>query len=252
MSYVPHEVRQFFSNRRFNKTQEAKTMLTLLSSAEPSEEPPGTGTRHQAWVAVGLYMAVLILQSPFAYGADTSTATIAHIVRTSMSQNHLKAAIVQVRLDGRNIYTGAFGDSMTVGTSKPMQFAPGTNWAYSHTNYVILGLVLAKIARMPLADALRRYVLQPMGLKQTYAFTTPWIPHPVLHAFTSERRQVLAVNPNVPFYEEATFWNPSWTTVQGAIEVTDISDLNTSMEAVSSGRFRSRRYFAVAKAQHCC
>jgi CubicO group peptidase (beta-lactamase class C family) len=42
-----------------------------------------------------------------------------------------------------------------IGISKPMQFEPGTNWGYSHTNYVILGRVLEKITCMPLAEAMR-------------------------------------------------------------------------------------------------
>ena len=126
-----------------------------------------------------------------------------------------------------------------IGVSKPMQFAPGTNWGYSHTNYVILGRVLEKIAGMPLADAIQKYVLEPMGLAQTAAFTTPEIPQPVLHGFTSERREVLGIKPNVPFYEEGTYWNPSWTTIEGAVETTDIADLGTSIEAVASGKLLS-------------
>ncbi len=261
-----------------------------------------------------------------------SAAPISSVVRSYMTREHLRAIIVQVRSNGRTIYTAAFGESMTgvpatsdmhfrngalaftymstlllefvdqkkvtlqtklsnyfpdlpeanrvtlkdlsqmtsgyadyvyqteladglyrnpfrqwtpdelirIGTSKPMQFTPGTNWAYSHTNYVILGQVLAKIAHMPLADALQRYVLQPMGLKQTTQSTTPVIPQPVLHAFTSERREVLEIKPGIPFYEEATYWNPSWTTIEGAVETTDISDLNTSIEAVASGKLLSK------------
>jgi len=126
-----------------------------------------------------------------------------------------------------------------IGVSKPMQFTPGTNWGYSHTNYVILGRVLEKIARRPLADAIRQYVLAPMGLKQTAASSTPAIPQPALHSFSSERRQTLGVKPGVPFYEEATFWNPSWTTVEGAVETTDISDLSRSIEAVAVGKLLS-------------
>jgi hypothetical protein len=79
-----------------------------------------------------------------------------------------------------------------------------------------------------------------MGLKQTDAFTTPVIPQPVLHAFTSERREILGINPSVPFFEESTFWNPSWTTIEGAVETTDISDLTTSLEAVASGRLLTK------------
>jgi CubicO group peptidase (beta-lactamase class C family) len=133
-----------------------------------------------------------------------------------------------------------------IGISKPMQFPPGKNWGYSHTNYVILGRVLEKISGMPLSQALRHYVLQPMGLKQTAGFETPAIPRPTLHSFTSERRQTLGIKPSVPFFEESTFWNPSWTTIEGAVETTDISDLNTSIEAVAAGKLLSR---ASSKAQ---
>jgi CubicO group peptidase (beta-lactamase class C family) len=126
-----------------------------------------------------------------------------------------------------------------IGVSKPMEFAPGTNWGYSHTNYVILGRVLEKIAGMPLADAIRQYVLEPMGLKQTGASSTPAIPEPVFHAFSSERREALGIRSGVPFYEEATFWNPSWTTIEGAVETTDISDLSLSIEAVARGKVLS-------------
>lgn len=132
-----------------------------------------------------------------------------------------------------------------IGVSKPMQFAPGTNWGYSHTNYVILGLVLQKIAGEPLADALRKHVLDPMGLRQTSASTTPAIPEPVLHAYSSERRAALGIKADVPFFEETTFWNPSWTTVEGAVEVTDIADLCRSIEAVAGGKLLSRASSAV-------
>jgi CubicO group peptidase (beta-lactamase class C family) len=263
--------------------------------------------------------------------AALSTETIQSVTRAFMAKNHLRAVIVQVRSNGADVYTGAFGDSMAgvpatsdmhfrngalaftymstlllkfvdekkttldtklstyfpdlpnaqhvtlrelaqmtsgyvdyvyqpelldaynrdpfrqwtpaelihIGVSKPMEFAPGANWGYSHTNYVILGGVLAKIAGMPLADAIRQDVLEPMGLTQTSSSTTPAIPAPALHAFTSERREALGIKPDVPFTEEATYWNPSWTTVEGAVETTTIADLSRSIEAVASGKLLS-------------
>lgn len=275
-------------------------------------------------------VSIFALRAP-ASAQMLSPAAIEGIVRTAMAKNHLRAAIVQVRSNGTNVYTGAIGDSMAgvpatpdmhfrngalaftymatlllefvdqkkvtldtklstyfpelpnadlitmrnlaqmtsgyadyvyqqellhglyldpfrqftpqelihIGVSKPMEFAPGTNWGYSHTNYVILGQVLQKIAGMPLADALRQDVLEPMGLKQTTESTTPMIPQPVLHAFTSERREVLGIKPGVPFTEEATFWNPSWTTGEGSVETTDINDLSASIEAVAAGKLLS-------------
>jgi CubicO group peptidase (beta-lactamase class C family) len=128
---------------------------------------------------------------------------------------------------------------LRIGLSGKPMFPPGSNWGYCHTNYVILGMVLAKIAGMPLSDALQKYVLQPMGLKNTRASTTPEIPAPVLHVFDSERRATLGIKPGVAFYEESTFWNPSWTTIEGAVETTDITDLSASIEAAGTGKLLS-------------
>jgi CubicO group peptidase (beta-lactamase class C family) len=114
-------------------------------------------------------------------------------------------------------------------------FTPGKNWAYSHTNYVILGRVLEKITGMPLNDAMHKYIFRPMGLKQTEGFSTPQVPEPVLHAYSSEQREELHVPPSIPFYEDATYWNPSWTTAEGAIQTTDIDDMTRSMEIIGEG-----------------
>jgi hypothetical protein len=61
----------------------------------------------------------------------------------------------------------------------------------------------------------------------------------VLHTFSSERRAELHVPAEVPFYEESTFWDPSWTTAEGAIQTTDIADMSKSMEAVGTGKLLS-------------
>ena len=90
-----------------------------------------------------------------------------------------------------------------IGVSTPMMFEPGANWGYCHTNYVILGQVLEQVTRMPLAQAMRQYILDPMDLKQTQSFSTPQIPEPVLHTFSSERRAELHVAAGTPFYEES-------------------------------------------------
>jgi CubicO group peptidase (beta-lactamase class C family) len=126
-----------------------------------------------------------------------------------------------------------------IGVTPPRWFYPGTNWAYSHTNYVILGRALEKITRTSLAEAMRRYIFRPMGLRQTRSIDTPEIPDPVMHSFSSERRADLKIPDDVTFYEEATFWNPSWTTAKGAVQITDITDMSKSMEVVGNGTLLS-------------
>jgi CubicO group peptidase (beta-lactamase class C family) len=267
---------------------------------------------------------------------ERQIATIKSITRDAMKQYNLKALIVQVSADGREIYTDASGESMSgvpatpsmhfrngamaftyistmllelvdqkkvslddklskflpnlphadritlknlanmtsgyadyvyepevthgiyldpfrqwtpqelikIGVSKPMMFKPGTNWGYCHTNYVILGRVLEQVTHMSLAQAMRQYILDPMDLKHTQSFSTPQIPEPVLHTFSSERRSALHVPAEIPFYEESTFWNPSWTTAEGAIQTTDITDMSKSMEAVGTGKLLTKESLA--------
>lgn len=47
---------------------------------------------------------------------------------------------------------------------KPLDFAPGTQWQYSNTNYVIAGLIAERAAGMPLFDFLRREVFGPLRM----------------------------------------------------------------------------------------
>jgi CubicO group peptidase (beta-lactamase class C family) len=130
-------------------------------------------------------------------------------------------------------------DQLALAVDKPLWFEPGTNWAYAHTNYVILGLVLEEVTGMPLEDALQERVLDPLGLTNTVASLTAEIPEPALHAYTSERRSFFDIPPGTSFYEDSTYWNPSWTISQGAIETSTIDDLLESAIAVGTGELLS-------------
>ena len=122
---------------------------------------------------------------------------------------------------------------------RPLLYPPGTNWNYAHTNYVLLGLALEKATGQDMPSLLREKVLTPLGLDNTANADTAAIPAPVLHAFSSERREFLDVAADVPFYEESTFWNPSWTITHGAIQTTTIDDLATSAQGIGSGQLLS-------------
>jgi CubicO group peptidase (beta-lactamase class C family) len=122
---------------------------------------------------------------------------------------------------------------------RPVQFAPGTNWSYAHTNFMILGQILSMIGKAPLDTLLQRDVLGPMGLTQTAAYTTSYIPSPVLHSYDSERRMALGIPSPTPFYEESTYWNAAWGTPDGAAETTNIFDLATTAVAVGTGKLLS-------------
>jgi D-alanyl-D-alanine carboxypeptidase len=46
----------------------------------------------------------------------------------------------------------------------PLDFEPGTRWQYSNTNYVIIGLVVQKVAGQPLFDFLQQRVFGKLGM----------------------------------------------------------------------------------------
>ncbi|MFE5941578.1 serine hydrolase domain-containing protein [Streptomyces sp. NPDC056480] len=135
---------------------------------------------------------------------------------------------------GESVYANPFRqwtarELVAISTSHPRWYEPGTNWSYSHANFVLLGAALEKITGTRLDVLLRHEVLRPLGLRETRNSFTPEIPEPVLHAFTAERGT----------YEESTFWNPSWTTAPGAVQTTDICDLARSAAGIGSGELLS-------------
>jgi CubicO group peptidase (beta-lactamase class C family) len=129
---------------------------------------------------------------------------------------------------------------LTFAFSRPLSFPPGTNWGYSHTNYVVLGQILEKVGGSPLAVLLRQKVLAPLGLTNTVASQTAAVPSPVLHAFSSERRVELGLSPTTPFYEESTYWNPSWTLAPGSVETSNIYDLTKTAQGIGGGVLLSK------------
>ncbi|WP_034591052.1 serine hydrolase domain-containing protein [Hamadaea tsunoensis] len=129
---------------------------------------------------------------------------------------------------------------------RPVVFPPGTGWSYAHTNFMILGEILAKVGGKPLDRLLRERVLVPMGLTGTTASDTGSVPEPALHAYSSERRSALGVPATRGFYEEATYWNADWGTPTGASETSTIDDLATTAVAVGTGKLlTSESYHAM-------
>ncbi|MFI5809220.1 serine hydrolase domain-containing protein [Streptomyces sp. NPDC051561] len=108
------------------------------------------------------------------------------------------------------------------------QFAPGTNWAYSNTNYILAGLLIEKVTGRPLDEQITRRVIEPAGLKKTY-----------FPAVGEERirgvhpKAYYSPKPGAPL-EDVTELDPSWGWAAGQI-VSTPSDLSRFFKALFDG-----------------
>ncbi|WP_431949699.1 serine hydrolase domain-containing protein [Nocardia lijiangensis] len=51
--------------------------------------------------------------------------------------------------------------------AKPLKFEPGTNWAYSNTNYVLAGLLIERLTGTPYAWQVYLRIVAPLGMWRT-------------------------------------------------------------------------------------
>ena len=95
-------------------------------------------------------------------------------------------------------------------------FAPGSAWRYSNTNYVLLGMILEKIANEPLAN-LMKILFDTINLNRTYYLISPY-PQNVMEKMAHGYWQ------NVGQRVDTTAINGSWIQSAGAI-VSTTNDL---------------------------
>ena len=58
-------------------------------------------------------------------------------------------------------------EEMELFRDKPLNFLPGTQWEYSNSNYVLLGIILEKVSGKRYVDLLQERILIPLGMKNS-------------------------------------------------------------------------------------
>jgi D-alanyl-D-alanine carboxypeptidase len=83
--------------------------------------------------------------------------------------NYLDAALA----DGRALVPTTPAAIIAAAAKQPPDFAPGTDYEYSNTNYVLLGTIVESVSGMSLHAYYARNIFQVAQMKETFAGTAP-------------------------------------------------------------------------------
>ncbi|MEU2545562.1 serine hydrolase domain-containing protein [Streptomyces roseolus] len=109
-------------------------------------------------------------------------------------------------------------------------FAPGTSWNYSNTNFVLAGMVIEKVTGRPYGKAVENRIIKPLKLRATTVpGTDPTMPNPSSPAYST-----LGGAPGAPVHDVSEL-NPSAAHAAGEM-ISDSRDLQTFYRALLKGR----------------
>jgi D-alanyl-D-alanine carboxypeptidase len=120
-------------------------------------------------------------------------------------------------------------------------FAPGTSWNYSNTNYVLAGMVIGEVTGHSYASEIRHRIIEPLGLHATSVpGTRVTVPRPSSRAYSK-----LAETTTGPTYD-VTQLNPSLASSAGEM-ISNSSDLNRFYAALLRGKLLPRKQLTEMK-----
>ncbi|NDU75180.1 serine hydrolase [Actinomadura sp. DSM 109109] len=108
----------------------------------------------------------------------------------------------------------------------PREFEPGKGWGYSSTNYILAGMVVESVTGRPYGAEIRRRVIRPLGLHDTFVPTdSPGIPGPNPRGYVRPRAELVDI----------TRLNPTVAGAGGGM-ISSASDLNRFLASLLRGR----------------
>jgi D-alanyl-D-alanine carboxypeptidase len=124
-------------------------------------------------------------------------------------------------------------DLVRLATAHEPNFPPGTDQAYSNTDYILLGMVIEKVTGQPYAEQIERRILRPLHLNDTeLPGVVPWVTgrHGHVYVPADQSGHARAV--------DITVMNPSMAGAAGEM-VSTTADLNRFYRALVDGHLLS-------------
>ncbi|RPI13858.1 MAG: class A beta-lactamase-related serine hydrolase [Ignavibacteriae bacterium] len=113
-------------------------------------------------------------------------------------------------------------------------FPPGTDWHYSNTNTIMLGLIIEKLTGNTLENEIKKRIVDKLGMKQTDFPNVPEIAG--FHPQGYDEDDATFVYPLIDVTEK---YNPTWAWAAGAM-VSTIEDLKIYLKALAEGTLLSK------------
>ncbi|WP_458687139.1 serine hydrolase domain-containing protein [Nocardia tengchongensis] len=144
---------------------------------------------------------------------------------------------------------------LAIAFAHPVEFEPGEKFEYCNTNTILLGLVIEKVTKMPVADVYRQRIFEPLGLKNTSfpAVTDSSIPDPHPQGYTFGTMVSTIDTYALPPDQEAaalagtlqpnnsTTSSPSWAWTAGAA-ISTVEDMTTFTKALVGGKLLDAKF----------
>jgi D-alanyl-D-alanine carboxypeptidase len=121
------------------------------------------------------------------------------------------------------------GGLVSIAMRHEPEFAPGTSWSYSNTNYIVAGMVIEKVTGHSYATEIRHRITEPLHLRATsLPGTKATVPQPSSRAYSR------FTETTGPTYDVTTL-NPSLASSAGEM-ISNSADLDRFYSALLRGK----------------
>ncbi|MGQ7876010.1 serine hydrolase domain-containing protein [Bacillus sp. 1A] len=132
----------------------------------------------------------------------------------------------------KRLYTAE--ELVKIGLSMPPDFAPGKDWSYSNTGYVLLGILIEKVTGNSYAEEIENRIIEPLELSNTFLPGNSSVIPGSKHARGYEGYD------GASELKDVTYFNPSIGSSAGEM-ISTADDLNKFFSYVLSGKLIKER-----------
>ncbi|MFC7304031.1 serine hydrolase domain-containing protein [Streptomyces monticola] len=170
-------------------------------------------------------------------GHDGSKITVRQLLNhTSGVFSYTNDPDMMARLVGQGFLDHRYdsmrpGELVALAMKHAPDFAPGTSWAYSNTNYILAGMIVERVSGRSLATEVNRRITSPLGLVNTYV---PGESATINGPHARHYSKLLLTDPAAPVHD-VTDMNTTSAGAAGNM-ISTSGDLNRFYSALLGGR----------------